>query len=275
MNTHITTLASSSSGNALLAISGKTCLLVDAGLSLRRLTAALSGYDLKPEDLTAVLITHEHSDHISGLPVLAARVGLPVYASEGTAWALAAKCPALGEHLRVFAAGAAFDVASCGVETFPTPHDTLDSVGYILRCKDLCAAVITDLGHVPGWLPDRLSGVDTILLESNHDEELLRLGRYPAFLKTRILGRRGHLSNAQAAHLAAMCAQAGTRHITLGHLSRDNNRPDLAFSATYDALTAAGVRVGNAPSGAWDVTLEVAPPVGASSNVQCTMYNLQ
>ena len=255
MTTLFAPLASSSSGNALLAVSGQTRLLVDAGISLRRLTAALSAFDIKPEDLTAVLITHEHSDHVSGLPLLAARTSVPIYTSRGTAAALAAKTPALSVRLRAFASGDSFEAASAGVETFSTPHDTPDSVGYILHLDSFRAAVVTDLGHVPDWLPGRLAGTEAILLESNHDIGLLRAGGYPAFLKRRISGDRGHLSNEHASRAAILCARSGTKHIVLGHLSRENNRPDLAYSTTYDALTAAGVRVGR------DVTLEVAPPV--------------
>ncbi len=259
MNAFVCTLASSSSGNALLAVSGETRLLVDAGLSMRRLVAALSDCDIAPQDLTAVLITHEHSDHVSGLASLAARVGLPVYASQGTAWALAQKYPELCDCLCGFASGSTFCVGEVEVETFATPHDTSDSVGYLLHMGAVRASVATDLGYVPGDVLDRIAGSDYVLLESNHDVELLRGGSYPSFLKKRILGRRGHLSNADSAAAAVVCAQRGTRHITLGHLSKDNNRPEIAWETAAAALRAGGVTVGA------DIQLDVAPVLGRSA----------
>jgi phosphoribosyl 1,2-cyclic phosphodiesterase len=181
-----------------------------------------------------------------------------IYASAGAAWALTAKCPALSGQVRGFRAGDAFDVGSVAVETFPTPHDTKDSVGYALALDGVRACVATDMGHVPDELLPRLAGCGYLLLESNHDVELLRNGGYPTHLKRRILGDWGHLSNQDAARTAVHCARTGTRHITLGHLSKENNRPELAYEVTYNALTAAGFCPGR------DVMLDVAPAVGRS-----------
>ena len=255
-DSYMAALASSSSGNAVLSVSGKTRLLVDAGLSLRRLTAAFSTCALSPGDLTAILITHEHSDHISGLSTLATRFDLPVYASQGTARALAGKCPALADNLRVFEAGKSFDIDGVGVETFSTPHDNLDSVCYLLHLSGLRTAVVTDLGHVSADLAAQLTRADAVLLESNYDENMLRSGRYADFLKERIAGQRGHLSNKDAGEAAVLLVKNGVRHIMLGHLSRDNNTPELALSATLGAMKSAGIRVGQ------DVDLSVAPPLG-------------
>lgn len=256
--TQLCTLASGSSGNALLASHGDTHLLIDAGLSLRRLKAALSEFDLSPDRLSAVLITHEHSDHISGLSTLTNRLDLPVYASRGTSAYLLWKMPWLCDRLFPFEAGHSFSVGGVEVDTFSTPHDTPDSVGYTLRMGGVRASVATDLGYVPEHVLNKLLGSDYLLLESNHDVEMLRTGAYPAFLKRRILGKNGHLSNEDSARAAAACVRAGTRHITLGHLSRDNNSPETAFEAAVSFLRDEGLEAGR------DVCLDVAPRCGRS-----------
>ncbi len=258
MNRLVFSLASGSSGNCLLAVAGQTRLLVDVGLSLRRLVAALSDCDISPQDLTAILITHEHSDHVLGLLPLVTRFGIPVYATHGTICALVGKYPDLSEKVCPFPSGSSFCVGEVDVETFATPHDSADSVGYMLHLGAVRAAIATDLGYMPDDVLRRIAGSEYILLESNHDIDMLQSGAYPPFLKKRILGTRGHLSNADSSRAAAFCARSGTRHILLGHLSRDNNRPEIALEAARTALQDEGVRIGD------DLTLEVAPPHGRS-----------
>ncbi len=252
----IATLVSGSSGNALLATDGHTHLLVDAGLSFRRLTAALKTFDLTPVDLSAVILTHEHSDHISGLPMLARHTDLPIFASAGTARALVQSVPSLADCLRGFAAGSAFSVGGIEIESFSTPHDSADSVGYALHMGGIKASVATDLGEMTEEIMACLKGSDFLLLESNHDVELLRDGRYPAFLKRRILGRRGHLSNADCARAIARLRDSGTKHVVLGHLSEQNNRPELAYDEVAGLLSRERLMTG--------LALHVAPRAAVS-----------
>ncbi len=247
------TLASSSQGNCTLVCQNDCYILVDAGISLRRITGALKALGLSPEALSAVLVTHAHTDHVAGLPMLIRRFALPVFASQGTAQALRLRCPELGGHLHAFSSGTAFQVENFSVESFPTPHDAPDSVGYRLSDGRRRLAFVTDLGHVTRAVLDGAGGADAVVLEANHDEAMLLNGPYPYPLKRRILGERGHLSNFSSGELAAALARRGAGHIVLAHLSRENNTPERALQATGQALEAAGLFVGR------DVNLSIAP----------------
>ena len=239
------TLASSSSGNAALARHGDTAVLIDAGLSARRITQALAQLGLAPDALCAVLITHAHSDHVSGLATFSKKYAVPVFASRGTARFLA--CP--DEVLHPFAPGEAFSVGAFEVRSFRTSHDAAGSVDYRLDCADGSLGLLTDTGYVTDEAAAALSGVDALLLEANHDVETLQSGPYPYHLKRRILGEQGHLSNEAAAEFALRCAMDGTRDILLAHLSAENNTPEMAEYAVARRQQAAGfsVRLGVAP----------------------------
>ena len=239
------TLASSSSGNAALARCGDTAVLIDAGLSARRIAQALAQLDLTPDALRAVLITHAHSDHVSGLAMLSKKYAVPVFASRAAAQFLA--CP--GEALHLFAPGDAFSIGAFEVCSFRTSHDAAGSVDYRLNCASGSLGLLTDTGYVTDEAAAALSGVDTLLLEANHDIETLQSGPYPYHLKRRILGEQGHLSNEAAAEFALRCAMGGTRDILLAHLSAENNTPAMAEYAVARRLQAAGfsIRLGVAP----------------------------
>lgn len=239
------TLASSSSGNAALARHGDTAVLIDAGISARRIALSLAQLGLAPRSLRAVLITHAHSDHVSGLAVFGKKYGVPVFASRGTAQFLA--CP--GDLLRPFDPGGAFSVGEFEVRSFRTSHDAAGSVDYRLDCASGSLGLLTDTGYVTDEAASALSGVDTLLLEANHDVETLENGPYPYHLKRRILGGQGHLSNEAAAEFALRCVMSGTRDILLAHLSAENNTPAMAEYAVARRLQAAGcsVRLGVAP----------------------------
>ena len=236
------TFASGSSGNCSLVRAGSALLLIDAGISCRRITQNLRALGLTPDDLSAVLITHEHADHIGGLATLTKRCAAPVYVSRGAA-------PVIGCPTSAFTAGDTLAFPGCTVRSFSTSHDAADPVGYRIDAPDGSLGILTDTGFVTDAACQALRGVDTLLLEANHDVETLQRGPYPYFLKRRILGAEGHLSNEAAAEFACRAAASGTRDILLAHLSRENNTPELAEYTVARALQSAGrpVRLSVAP----------------------------
>lgn len=241
----ITTLASGSSGNCILVSHGETHLLVDCGISCLRIKRSLAALGLNPADLTAVLITHEHSDHISGLATLFKQFRLPVYCSRGTARQLEYRIAFLNEVLRPFVPGDSFALGEVAVESFPTPHDAADSVGYTFTAAGRKAAIVTDLGAVTEPVERAVSGSHLMVVESNHDPDWVVDGPYPWPLKQRVLGPQGHLSNADC---AALCARVGAGTVVLAHLSAENNSPELALE-TVRAAVEPHVTVDAAPRG--------------------------
>ena len=239
--TTVHTLASGSSGNAVLVCCPGTRLLVDAGISCRRITASLRALGLAPEDLSAILLTHTHSDHIAGLQTLLKRSHLPVFASEDAARDLCFRLPQYSRQLRPFSRGSRFDLGSCSVTAFPTSHDAPGACGYRFDTPDGSVGLMTDTGYITEEAADILPGVDLAVLESNHDVETLESGPYPYYLKRRILGDRGHLSNDTAARFAVTLAEHGASEIILAHLSKENNTPAMARTAVESALSAAGL----------------------------------
>lgn len=238
--------ASGSSGNCLL-ISGRAGnVLVDAGISARRIEGCLREVNLSIEDINGVLITHEHSDHIMGLKTLIKKHAVRLYAPRTVAYRLEGMLPDSREHMTVIPVGQSFKIAGMNILAFHTPHDTDESVGYRIEADGIFA-VATDMGHVSEEVEQGLCGADTVLLEANHDEEMLRYGSYPVYLKRRILSPRGHLSNADCAALAARLVKSGTRRVILGHLSRENNSPAKAMSETMRSLEGSGAELYCAP----------------------------
>jgi len=237
----------------MLVSCGSTHILIDAGISMRRTGQSLKELGLQPSDLSAILITHEHSDHVRGLFNLTKYFALPVYASPKTAKALISSSPELSDTICVFDAGSSFELGAVEIHSFRTPHDTPESVGYKLSgdCRSL--ALVTDLGYVPDSVLAAVRGCEAVVLEANHDIEMLNLGKYPYFLKKRILSDRGHLSNEAGAQFALDLVESGTRQLVLAHLSRDNNTPELAFSSVNSHLRAAGAILGR------DFEMSVAP----------------
>lgn len=247
--TTVHTLASGSSGNALLLRCGKTNLLLDAGISCRRITASLRELGLELVDLDAVLITHTHSDHINGMRTLLNHSELPVYASERTCRELSYRLEGIEGRLHHCIYGAESSIGACGVTLFPTSHDAPGSSGYRVDTDDGTVGILTDTGYVTDEARETLSGAELLVLEANHDVETLRSGPYPYYLKQRILGRAGHLSNDAAADFAKEMARHGTREIILAHLSKENNTPVMAYDTVARELAAADA----------EVTLSVAP----------------
>ncbi len=232
----ITILASGSAGNSALLRSGTTTLLLDAGLSARRLRERLAFCGVAPESLDGILLTHEHGDHTAALKVLCARFDLPIYARRMTATALGHL--ATHQNWRYFGA-AAFTVGDLTVESFPVPHDAVEPVGFLVHHENSTFGLVTDLGHATPAIHDRLRRVDTLFIETNYDDDLLtRDLRRPWSVKQRILSQHGHLSNAAAADVVAAVATERLRRVLIGHLSRDCNTPELANAAILSALAA-------------------------------------
>lgn len=249
----ICTIASGSSGNCLLASAGGAHILVDAGISCRRITKALAEQGLTPEDLSGILITHEHTDHIAGLAVLTRHTRLPIYTSPGTARQLSTRTAGLDELLHTIIPGDSLEVGPFGVESFPTSHDAAQSMGFTLDHQGRRAGIVTDLGYVSQAVLNTISGVQLLVCEANHDPDMLERGPYPEALKARILGKQGHLSNEAGAELACRCAAAGAHTVLLAHLSDKNNTPRLAVDTAAAALRKMGVEPGR------DLTLTAAP----------------
>lgn len=238
--------ASGSSGNCMLLTSGDTNILIDAGISMRRAEDALRQAGLTMRDIGGVLITHEHSDHISGLKMMLKHYELPVYAPRTLAARLRGMLPELDGFLRIIEPGKDFRIGSLSVRAFHTPHDTDESVGYRIE-SDGVFAVATDMGHVTDEVETNLIGADAVLVESNHDVEMLSYGAYPVYLKRRILSDRGHLSNADCAKLVRRLAESGVKRIVLGHLSRENNTPEKALREAGQAIAGYPVQLCCAP----------------------------
>lgn len=243
------TLASGSEGNCLLLSDGITHLLVDAGISARRIKTSLSQLGLSVDDLSAILITHEHSDHICGLNTLSKHHDIPLYASAPTARQLSYRIAGIEPLLRSVAAEDLFTIGTLGVRVFATSHDAACSVDYRIDSRTGSVGILTDTGYVTESAFAALQGVDLLVLESNHDAEWLRSGPYPYYLKERILSNEGHLSNNTAAAFAVQMANCGTREIVLAHLSRENNTPARALDTVQLALRAGG----------YDIPVSVAP----------------
>lgn len=246
-------LYSGSSGNSIFVASGSTKLLADAGLSAKKIIEALCSIGERPSELSAILISHEHSDHIKGAGILSRKFNLPIYASEGTWQAMEQLIgPVLECNKVCFSSYAPFQIGDIAVTPFPIPHDASEPVGYSFSASGRKVTVATDIGHISLDLLNCFADSDLLLLESNHDLEMLKVGPYPWNLKRRIAGNHGHLSNDAAGEVIAYMAEKGTKCFLLGHLSKENNFPELAYQTVRNALCEKSLHVGI------DVTLDVA-----------------
>ncbi len=243
----LTVFASGSTGNCALVRGGGRAVLLDAGLSARRIGAAVTAAGADPAGLDGIFITHEHSDHISGLPVFLKRFPVPVYAPGTVADALRRSFPGVCPYIRAIEPERPLSLGCMTVTAFPTCHDAAGSVGYRLEADGAVLVTATDTGCVTPDMLRYFAGADTALIEANHDEAMLRAGPYPAYLKRRILSDRGHLSNAECTWLAAVLARQGTGRIVLGHLSKNNNLPSLARRTVCRGLEGTGAELFLAP----------------------------
>jgi phosphoribosyl 1,2-cyclic phosphodiesterase len=242
MAVSVSLLASGSRANSTMVASSTTRILVDAGLSCRETFKRLRALGESPEELSAILITHEHSDHVAGLQRLAAKLDVPVFLTEPThhAWNKAmrdeeGKIPELPkpEH---FASGRRFQVGDIEVTPFTIPHDATDPVGFTFRTEGVKIGYATDLGYMPVSVRDHLRSCDVLVIESNHDVEMLRGGPYPWSVKQRVMSRVGHLSNDALAEFFSSDYDGGAAYVILAHLSEQNNHPEIARAAAETAL---------------------------------------
>jgi phosphoribosyl 1,2-cyclic phosphodiesterase len=256
-------LASGSSGNAVYVATENTRILIDAGLSGRRIASALGQIGVDPASLDALLISHDHNDHICGAGVMARRYGLPVLATELTWRAAMGKLGPLPPHSqRTMPRQGRFSHNDLVIDTFPLPHDAADPVGFLFHSGGRTVALVTDLGCVTENILQRLSSADCLILEANHDEDMVINGTYPWPLKKRILGNKGHLSNNTAAKVLAGVLGPATRNVVLAHLSEQNNLPKLAFDTVCSQLEYAGRRPGK------DVSVHVAERYSPSCHIR-------
>lgn len=245
-------IASSSSGNCAVWRAGQTAVLIDLGVSVRALKQALHPLDMEIMDLSAVLLTHEHTDHIKGLQTFVKNYDLPVYATFGTAAAILRKLPQARKNLHTFAGGEQFDIGTLHVQSMLIPHDAAEPVAYRINGGGYQLGYVTDVGYMPEEIQHFISGCDTVVLESNHDADMLREGTYPMYLKQRIRSKHGHLSNDDCAKSAGMLAQTGTKRLVLAHLSYHNNTPLAAFQCTQRVIEGSGCTLCVAPRGAME-----------------------
>jgi phosphoribosyl 1,2-cyclic phosphodiesterase len=235
-----TILGSGSSGNCAYLETEDTRLLIDAGFSGKQIRERLASISRAPEGLHGILITHEHSDHIQGLIGLASKLDVPIYCNRLTHEAIE-RYTKSRIKARTFVTGSTFEVGDVVVDTFSVPHDADDPVGFMLRTDCGNVGFLTDLGHATKLVMERVRASNVLVLETNHDVKLLQDNPHrPWSLKQRILGRHGHLSNEAGAEVAAHIVSAELEQIYLGHLSRDCNKPELAYRAVHDRLQKIG-----------------------------------
>lgn len=249
-------VASGSSGNCICLGSDQCHVMIDAGISGKRIEEGMNTYDYTTSDMDGVLITHEHSDHIQGLGVVARKYGLPIYATKGTADAIL-QSSSVGKIdpslFHVIEAGKTFFIGNLEIYPMSISHDAADPVAYLVSDGRHRVGVVTDLGYYDAVIVSHMEGLDALLLEANHDIHMLQVGAYPYPLKQRILGERGHLSNETSGQLLGQILHDGMQHILLGHLSKENNYDELAYETVRLEIS-----LGDNPYRGNDFPIEVA-----------------
>lgn len=238
----VTVLGSGSRGNAVLIEGQDTTVLVDAGFNPRSLAKRLALAGKRPEDIQALLLTHEHTDHACGAAAACRKWNWPLHATAGTLSNLPEAATLVGVSMRVATLNSAFNVGALSVIATPVPHDASEAAALVItdQSSGCRVGIATDLGHVPESLPKYFERLDVLVVESNHDEQMLANGPYPWILKRRISSSLGHFSNKQTAAFVSECAHKGLRSVVLAHLSETNNTPDIALLAATTALRKAG-----------------------------------
>lgn len=233
-------IASGSSGNCIFVGTSRASILIDAGISGKKAAEGLHRLERKPEEVDAILVTHEHSDHIKGLGVMARKYGIPIYSSPGTIREIK-RTASLGRIddalFHEIHADEPFELCDMEIYPFAVSHDAAEPVAYRVCGENRSVAVATDLGYYDEYTVEHLKGLDAVLIESNHDINMLQVGTYPYYLKQRILGSRGHLSNENAGRLLGEILHDGLKSVMLGHLSKENNYEALAFATVCMEIT--------------------------------------
>lgn len=243
--TKVCALRSGSSGNSLFVTSGSTRLLIDAGVPGRDIERALAAIDEDAHQLDGILVTHEHTDHMSGIGVLMRRYHLPLYVNQATWQAMRPNIGKINETLvHIHPTGSTFEVGDLSVQSFATSHDAADPVAYRLETDRGAVAVFTDTGWPDPRLLESLAGSRLVFVEANYDPAMLAAGHYPQYLKQRIAGQLGHLSNQDSAQAVTALLSTGSTHFVLSHLSKENNYPELAYMTVRNHLLDRGAQIG-------------------------------
>lgn len=249
-------IASGSSGNCIYVGSENAHVLVDAGISGKRIEQGLNSLELTGRDIDGILVTHEHSDHIKGLGVLARKYEIPIYTTGGTVDAMV-RTGGLGKLpegiFHEIREDEAFSIKDLSISPFTIPHDAAQPVGYRLKCGGQSVGIATDLGKYNDYIVENLQNLDALLLEANHDIRMLQVGKYPYYLKQRIMGDRGHLSNENAGRLLCRILHDNMKAVFLGHLSKENNYEELAYETVCSEVT-----LGDNPYRSGDFKIQVA-----------------
>lgn len=258
--TRFCTLKSGSKGNVALLSHNNTHLLIDAGAGIREVSKKLTAFGISIKDISAILVTHEHSDHIRGIRPLAVTNKIPVYVNVPTAVSVCSYCFECEHVVVAFNNQRTFVIGDIEICAFPTMHDAVSPVGYKFSFEGTSHKIgyATDTGMLSEEVKSSLEGCDFVFLESNHDVEMLKSGPYPYYLKRRVLSEKGHLSNEDCAAFLPRLAEQGTKSIMLAHLSQQNNTPLAAANCAIEALSQSGIRVGQ------DISLSVAPAFDTS-----------
>ncbi|HLI35328.1 MAG TPA: MBL fold metallo-hydrolase [Terriglobia bacterium] len=234
MSVRVCVLGSGSRGNAAWVATEKTRLLIDAGLSRREIFSRLAAIGERPETCTAIVISHEHTDHVSGLPRVALELKCPLYMTPATRAALPAKLEI--RNCEFFTAGEKFVVSDIEISPFSIPHDAADPVAFTLEAEGIKIGLVTDLGYIPELVKQRVRGCNALIFESNHDLEMLKIGPYPWQVKQRVMSRQGHLSNLTTAEFLSGEYDGDAQVLVLAHLSETNNHPEIARLSALEAL---------------------------------------
>lgn len=238
-------LASGSSGNCHLINDGKNSVLVDAGLSGKRIENKLKEIGIDPKSLTAILVSHEHSDHICGVGVLSRRYNIPIYANKGTWEGMSTKIGEIKENnIKYFNSTEDFNIRDFNIKSYDIPHDANEPVGFSIKKDNVKISIVTDLGYIDENIKNEVGDSDLVVLESNHDEEMLKAGSYPYYLKQRILSNIGHLSNEAAGDTIVDLVNRNVKSILLAHLSKENNFPELAIATVKNILNDKKIIIG-------------------------------
>lgn len=250
--TKLCTLVSGSSGNSIFLSHNGTNILIDCGISGIQIQKSLEEIDVSADNIHYILVTHEHTDHSKGAGIMSRRFDIPIVASRGT-WNGMEIGEVSDKNKIIFDKNFQMDIGGIGVTPFNIPHDAMQPTGYKFDLGDKKIAIATDIGHINQEIKDAVGGCEVVILEANYDEDMLENGPYPYYLKQRIGGTNGHLCNVEAGELASFLVRNGTHTIMLGHLSKENNSENVAFSTVARILDLSGIQV------AKDVQLSVAP----------------